>query len=55
MLITVEGVYRNGKIELAETPREVSEGTLVAVLMNYRQQTCVRAWPPSPKSGKALR
>ncbi|MGQ9629968.1 MAG: hypothetical protein ACUVXI_06560 [bacterium] len=31
MLTTVEGVYRNGKIELAEIPREVSEGTPVIV------------------------
>lgn len=31
MLATVEGVYRNGKIELAETPDNLSEGTLVIV------------------------
>lgn len=31
MLTTIEGVYRSGKIELAEIPRDVREGTLVVV------------------------
>ena len=31
MLTTIEGVYRGGKIELSETPREVREGTPVIV------------------------
>lgn len=28
---TIEGVYRNGKIELSETPNDVDEGTRVVV------------------------
>ncbi len=31
MLTTIEGMYRDGKIELAETPRDVREGTPVIV------------------------
>lgn len=31
MLLTLEGVYRNGKIELLEKPREVREGEPVVV------------------------
>jgi hypothetical protein len=31
MLKTVEGIYRDGKIELPETPRDVREGTPVIV------------------------
>lgn len=31
MLVSVEGVYRNGHIELTENPNNVPEGTLVIV------------------------
>ena len=31
MSTTIEGIYRNGKIELSETPRDVCEGTRVVV------------------------
>jgi hypothetical protein len=31
MLTSVEGIYRNGCIELVESPSEVPEGTLVIV------------------------
>lgn len=31
MSTTIEGVYRNGTIELSETPRDVCEGTRVVV------------------------
>ena len=31
MLTTIEGVYRGGKIELAEIPHDVNEGTPVIV------------------------
>ncbi len=31
MLTTIEGMYRGGKIELSETPRDVCEDTLVIV------------------------
>jgi len=31
MLTTIEGVYRRGKIELAEMPHDVNEGTPVIV------------------------
>ena len=31
MLTTIEGVYREGKVELSETPREAQEGASVIV------------------------
>ena len=31
MPATIEGVYRDGKIELSETPKDVDEGTRVVV------------------------
>ena len=31
MSITIEGIYRNGKIELSETPNDACEGTRVVV------------------------
>jgi hypothetical protein len=31
MLTSVEGIYRNGRVELTEEPRKVPEGTLVIV------------------------
>jgi hypothetical protein len=31
MLVSVEGVYRNGRIELTESPNNVPEGTCVIV------------------------
>ena len=31
MLKTLEGIYRGGKVELPETPRDVREGTPVIV------------------------
>jgi hypothetical protein len=31
MLVSVEGIYRNGRIELTESPNGVSEGTCVIV------------------------
>ena len=31
MLISVEGIYRNGRIELTESPSNVPEGTCVIV------------------------
>ena len=31
MSTTIEGIYRNGKIELSETPHDVCEGTRVVV------------------------
>jgi hypothetical protein len=31
MLVAIEGVYRRGKIELKEVPRDMDEGTRVVV------------------------
>ncbi|MFM7448445.1 MAG: hypothetical protein ACKO24_07600 [Leptolyngbyaceae cyanobacterium] len=31
MLVSVEGIYRNGRIELTENPNNVPEGTCVIV------------------------
>ena len=38
MSTTIEGVYRDGKIELSETPRDVCEGTRVVVTCPYAGQ-----------------
>ena len=32
MVTTIEGVYRNGKVELSETPSDMCEGTHVTKL-----------------------
>jgi hypothetical protein len=34
MLLTVEGVYRNGKIELAEIPESVEQADVLVVFLN---------------------
>jgi hypothetical protein len=31
MLVSVEGVYRNGRVELTENPNNIPEGTCVTV------------------------
>ena len=33
MQATIEGIYRNGKIELSETPNDVFEGTRVVTFL----------------------
>lgn len=40
MLTTIKGVYRNGKIELAETPSNIPEGVNVVVtFLNCREES----------------
>jgi hypothetical protein len=43
MLITLEGVYRNGKVELAEVPKDVCDETRVLVTFLEPQATELRA------------
>jgi len=43
MLKTLEGVYRNGKVELAEVPKDVCDETRVLVTFLEPQATELRA------------
>jgi hypothetical protein len=43
MLRTLEGVYRNGKVELAEVPKDVCDETCVLVTFLEPQATELRA------------
>lgn len=43
MLISVEGVYRNGKVELQETPAHVDEETRVIVTFVAPKRVDLRA------------
>lgn len=51
MLTSIEGVYRNGHIELVEQPTTVSDNTRVIVTFLDREQIDLRArghrYPPS--------
>jgi hypothetical protein len=41
MLRTIEGIYKNGKIELAETPQGITESRVFATLLETKATT----WP----------
>ena len=38
MTVSIEGVYRNGKIELAEVPEDVPDETRVVVTFTHRAE-----------------
>ena len=46
MLLTLEGTYKDGKVELQETPREVSE---VQVLVTFLPPVNKEEAPQSPE------
>lgn len=46
MLQAIEGIYRNGKIELAEVPPEISESRVIVTFLEVK---------PSPQSGQMMR
>jgi hypothetical protein len=41
MLKTIEGIYKNGKIELAETPEEITESPVFVTFLATKTTT----WP----------
>jgi len=51
MLNTVEGIYRNGKIELAETPMEITEARVIVTFLPATNQPSSRQ-PRQPGSAK---
>ena len=40
MLLSVEGVYRNGKIELAEIPEDVEQANVIVTFLKTKTMTC---------------
>lgn len=41
MLRTIEGIYKNGKIELAETPQDITESRVFVTFLETKPMT----WP----------
>jgi hypothetical protein len=39
MLKTVQGIYKDGKIQLAEIPRDIHEGTVLATFLENKTRT----------------
>ena len=50
MLLTVEGAYRNGEIELAETPENVEQADVLVTFLNTNKN--LRTPSPSVRSPK---
>lgn len=46
MLQAIEGIYRNGRIELAEVPAEISESRVIVTFLEVK---------PSQQSGQRMR
>ena len=38
MLLTIEGVYRNDKIELDKTPDDIEQADVIVTLLNAKQK-----------------
>ena len=38
MLLTVEGTYRNGKIELAEIPKDVEQADVIVTFLRIKKR-----------------
>lgn len=55
MLISVEGVYRNGRIELTENPNDVPEGTYVIVTFVRSNDIDLASQGIDREQAKALR
>ncbi|QSV70694.1 MULTISPECIES: hypothetical protein [Aphanizomenon] len=39
MLKTVQGIYKDGKIQLAEIPKDIHEGTVLATFLENKTRT----------------
>ena len=55
MLATVEGVYRNGKIELIEVPQDLNENTPVIVTFMAKRFVDLRTYNLSEAEAAELR
>ncbi len=55
MLTTVEGVYRDGRVELAESPPDVSDGTPVIVVFLTPSLVDLRARGIDERQARELR
>lgn len=55
MLISVEGVYRNGRVELIEYPSDVPEGTQVIVTFVRSDNIDLKSQGIDTEQAKALR
>ncbi len=55
MLTSVEGVYRNGRVELIENPSNVPEGTWVIVTFVRSEDIDLEAQGIDQEQAKALR
>jgi hypothetical protein len=55
MLITIEGIYRNGRVELVEAPGEIQEETRVIVTFLPKAEIDLQARGISPAEATELR
>lgn len=55
MLTSVEGVYRNGRVELIENPNDLPEGTLVVVVFVRSNDIDLESWGIDREQAKVLR
>ena len=55
MLKAVEGIYRNGKIELSEAPLDVEDGTFVVVTFLEPDAINLRSYGINKNSAALLR
>ncbi len=55
MLKTVEGIYRDGKVELLETPPEVTEARVIVTFLPKRGSIDLRAIGMSEAKAAELR
>lgn len=55
MLISIEGIYRNGRVELAESPNNVPEGTCVIVTFVRLNDIDLESQGIDREQAKALR
>lgn len=52
MLNTVEGIYRNGKIELAETPTEITEAHVLVTFLTSGKPATRQPRQPGTAKGR---
>lgn len=55
MLTSVEGVYRNGRVELVESPSEIPEGTWVIVTFVRSDDIDLKSQGIDTEQAKSLR
>lgn len=55
MLTSVEGIYKNGRVELAEQPNDMLEGTKVIVTFIKSNEIALVSHKINPAQAEALR